>query len=118
LRHRRRGRKITCRDIRTDDARRIHDNTLAVFDGDYVRRHVTHGYAVTVHSAQGVTADTAHAVLGENTTRSLLYVAMTRGRDTNIAYLYERIAEHEYGRCTTRRSKVMTFGWACTAPPR
>jgi hypothetical protein len=28
----------------------------------------------------------------ENTTRALLYVAMTRGRDTNTAYLYERIA--------------------------
>jgi len=51
-----------------------------------------------VHSAQGVTADTTHAVLGENTTRSLLYVAMTRGRDTNTAYLYERHREqYEYG---------------------
>ena len=38
------------------------------------------GYAITVHSAQGVTADTTHAVLGENTSRALLYVAMTRGR--------------------------------------
>jgi len=47
---------------------------------------------VTVHSAQGVTADTTHAVLGENTSRAPLYVAMTRGRDTNTAYLYERIA--------------------------
>ncbi len=56
-------------------------------------------YAVTVHSAQGVTADTTHAVLGETTTRALLYVALTRGRDTNTAYLYERIAgetEHEH----------------------
>jgi hypothetical protein len=30
--------------------------------------------------AQGVTTDATHAVLG-NTTRSLLYVALTRGRD-------------------------------------
>ena len=35
-------------------ARRLDDNTLAVFDGDYVREHITHGYAVTVHSGQGV----------------------------------------------------------------
>jgi hypothetical protein len=38
-------------------------------------------------------------VLGENTTRALLYVAMTRGRNTNSAYLYERRAgetEHEH----------------------
>ena len=51
-----------------------------------------------MHSAQGVTADTTHAVLGENTTRSLLYVAMTRGRHTNTAYLYERtVGDSEYG---------------------
>ena len=56
-----------------------------------------YGYAVTVHSAQGVTADTTHAVLGETTTRALLYVAMTRGRDANTAYLYERATEQEYG---------------------
>ena len=51
---------------------------------------------VTVHSAQGVTADTTHAVLSENATRALSYVAMTRGRDTNTAYLYERPTEQEY----------------------
>jgi hypothetical protein len=50
-----------------------------------------------VHSAQGVTTDTAHAVLGENTSRALLYVAMTRGHDSNTAYLHERIAgENEH----------------------
>ena len=61
-------------------AERLDDGARVVFDGDYLREHVTLGYAVTVHSAQGVTADTTHAVLGENTTRSMLYVAMTRGR--------------------------------------
>ncbi|WP_269766542.1 AAA family ATPase [Mycobacterium intracellulare] len=53
------------------------------------------------HRALGprVTAETTHAVLGETTTRSLLYVALTRGRHTNHAYLYERLAgetEHEH----------------------
>jgi ATP-dependent exoDNAse (exonuclease V) alpha subunit len=38
-----------------------------------------------VHSAQGVTADTTHAVLGENATRAMLYAAMTRGREINNA---------------------------------
>jgi conjugative relaxase-like TrwC/TraI family protein len=78
-------------------ARRLDDNTLGAFFDDYVREHITHGYAVTVHSAQGVTADTTHAVLGENTTRSMLYVAMTRGRETNGAYIYETATEQEYG---------------------
>lgn len=54
---------------------RLDDGAGAVFSGDYLREHINLGYAVTVHSAQGVTADTSHAVLGENTTRNLLYVA-------------------------------------------
>ena len=80
-------------------ARRLHDGARAAFSGDYLREHITHGYAVTVHTAQGVTAETTHAVLGDTTSRALLYVAMTPGRDTNTAYLYERIAgegEHEH----------------------
>ena len=78
-------------------AERLTDHARAVFDADYVKEHVTHGYATTVHSAQGVTADTTHAVLGEATSRSLLYVAMTRARDANTAYLYERVTKQEYG---------------------
>jgi conjugative relaxase-like TrwC/TraI family protein len=73
-------------------ARRLDDDARAAFTGDYLSEHITHGYAVTVHSAQGVTADTTHAVLGENTTRALAYVAMTRGRESNTAYLYQRTA--------------------------
>jgi hypothetical protein len=79
-------------------AHRLDDNTVGVFDRDYVREHITHGYAVTAHSAQGVTTDTTHAVLGETTTRQMLYVALTRGRHTNTAYLYERTNEHEHRR--------------------
>lgn len=73
-------------------ARRLADGARAVFSGEYLAEHITHGYAVTVHSAQGVTADTTHAVLGERTSRNLSYVAMTRGRESNTAYLYERLA--------------------------
>lgn len=73
-------------------ARRVDDGARAVFTGAYLRDHITYGYAVTVHSAQGVTADTTHAVLSENTTRAMAYVAMTRGRQSNTAYLYERTA--------------------------
>jgi hypothetical protein len=48
-------------------ARRLDDNTVAVFFNDYVRADITYGCTVTVHSTQGVTADTTHAVLGEPT---------------------------------------------------
>jgi conjugative relaxase-like TrwC/TraI family protein len=80
-------------------ARRLDDGARAAFSGEYLREHITQGYAVTVHSAQGVTADTTHAVLGDTTSRALLYVAMSRGRDANHAYLYERLGgetEHEH----------------------
>ncbi|GLD45114.1 TraA/ATP-dependent exoDNAse/relaxase [Mycobacterium kiyosense] len=80
-------------------ARRLDDGARVAFTGDYLQEHITHGYAVTVHSAQGVTTEVTHAVLGENTSRNLLYVALTRGRDSNTAYLYERRAgetEHEH----------------------
>jgi len=93
-------------------AERLSDRARAVFEADYVREHLTFGYATTVHSAQGVTADTTHAVLGENTTRSMLYVAMTRGRDANTAYFSERISEVEHGPATAAGPHVMQRGTA------
>ena len=81
-----------------------------MFDADYVREHLTHGYATTVHSAQGVTADATHALLGENTSRSMLYVAMTRARDVNTAYFYERTIEVEYGAAPADGPHVLQRG--------
>ena len=45
------------------------------------------GYAVTAHRAQGLTTDTAHVLVEPTTTRENLYVAMTRGRESNQAYV-------------------------------
>ncbi len=53
----------------------------------YVRQHVALGYASTVHGAQGVTAEHCHTIATGAETRQLLYVAMTRGRSGNHAYL-------------------------------
>ena len=53
----------------------------------YVAEHVDLGYAVTAHRAQGITVDTSHVVVAGGTTRENLYVSMTRGRDSNIAYV-------------------------------
>jgi hypothetical protein len=51
------------------------------------QRDLDHGYALTVHRAQGLTADTAHLVLTPGSSREALYVGMTRGRDTNHAWV-------------------------------
>lgn len=108
--------RVTAVDPRTNRvaAERLSDGDGdgAVFDGEYVREHLTLGYATTVHSAQGVTADSTHAVLSENTTRAMLYVAMTRGRHASTAYLYERTAEAEYGPVTAGGPHVMQRGTA------
>ncbi len=58
-----------------------------VLPAEYVAEHLDLGYAVTAHRAQGVTVDTAHVVVTPSTTRENLYVSMTRGRDSNIAYV-------------------------------
>ena len=54
---------------------------------DYVRQHVELAYATTVHRAQGMTTDTAHVLADAAATREAFYVAMTRGRRSNQAYL-------------------------------
>jgi ATP-dependent exoDNAse (exonuclease V) alpha subunit len=90
---------------------RLEEGARVFFDGEYLREHVSLGYAVTVHSAQGVTADTCHAVLGEHASRALLYVAMTRGRHTNTAHLYQRVTgDHEYGHQESDGTHLKTRG--------
>ncbi|MBJ7353934.1 MAG: relaxase domain-containing protein [Thermoleophilaceae bacterium] len=53
----------------------------------YVAEHVDLGYAVTAHRAQGITVDSSHVVVSGSTTRENFYVSMTRGRESNVAYV-------------------------------
>jgi conjugative relaxase-like TrwC/TraI family protein len=54
---------------------------------DYVRTSTGLGYATTVHSAQGVSADTMHGLLTGQESRQHLYTMLTRGRHANHLYL-------------------------------
>jgi hypothetical protein len=54
---------------------------------DYVRTSTGLGYATTIHSAQGVTADTMHGLLTGQESRQQLYTMLTRGRHANHLYL-------------------------------
>jgi hypothetical protein len=53
----------------------------------YVRDFVELGYATTIHTAQGITADTMHGLLTGNESRQQLYTMCTRGRFSNRIYL-------------------------------
>ena len=46
-----------------------------------VYRNFRHGYAVTIHKAQGMTTDKVHVLASKNMDRNLTYVAMSRHRD-------------------------------------
>jgi conjugative relaxase-like TrwC/TraI family protein len=54
---------------------------------DYVRESTSLGYATTIHSAQGVTADTMHGLATGQESRQQLYTMLTRGRHANHLYL-------------------------------
>ena len=54
---------------------------------DYVRESTGLGYATTIHSAQGVSADTMHGLLTGQESRQQLYTMLTRGRAANHLYL-------------------------------
>ncbi|MGW1341358.1 MobF family relaxase [Kribbella sp. NPDC002412] len=66
---------------------RNHTGNTVTLPSTYVQESVELAYATTAHRAQGTTVDTAHLLVTEQLTRALIYVGMTRGRETNRAYV-------------------------------
>jgi hypothetical protein len=66
---------------------RLHGGGRLHLPAGYVAEHVELAYASTAHRCQGRTVDTAHAMVSPMTTRELLYVLMTRGREANRLYV-------------------------------
>lgn len=67
--------------------RHLEHGGVITLPADYISTHVQLGYASTVHRAQGVTVDTAHAIITPEMDRSGLYVAVTRARTDNRIYV-------------------------------
>ena len=78
--------------LATDDGRRV-------LPTDYLDAgHIRHGYAVTVHKAQGSTCDHSLVLGSDELYREMGYVALSRGRISNRMYLVdnaERLADLE-----------------------
>jgi Ti-type conjugative transfer relaxase TraA len=68
-------------DAVTDDGRPIRLDRLYLDAG-----HVTHGYAITGHKAQGLTVEHTYVLGSEALYREWGYVALSRGRQTNRLY--------------------------------
>lgn len=56
---------------------------------------LTHGYATTIHKAQGATVDRCFVLVEETTTREHAYTALSRGRDGNSLYVAASKAEDD-----------------------
>ncbi|AGC63248.1 ATP-dependent exoDNAse [Mycobacterium liflandii 128FXT] len=75
-------------------AERITDKARVLFEGDYLREHISLGYASTVHAAQGMTIGNRNqhgicwTLLSDRASRAMAYVGMTRGRDENHLAIY------------------------------
>ncbi|OMH32574.1 MobF family relaxase, partial [Tersicoccus sp. Bi-70] len=54
---------------------------------EYVAQNTMLGYAHTIHRTQGTTCDTTHALVDSRLSRSLAYVAGSRGRESNRFYV-------------------------------
>lgn len=59
---------------------RLDNKVPVVVDLDRYR-NLAHGYALTVHKAQGMTVDRAHVLAGRSMDRHMAYVALSRHRD-------------------------------------
>jgi hypothetical protein len=67
--------------------RRVSGGTEVVLPADYVAQHVELAYATTSYRSQGRAVDTTHSLVSPTTTREVLYVAATRGRESNMIYV-------------------------------
>lgn len=76
-------------------ARRSDNDATISIPRQWAKQHMELGYAITGHRAQGTTVDTGHVVIPEDSAmvRELLYVAMTRGRQSNRAWVGEALPD-------------------------
>lgn len=85
------GTRLTLTEVRDDGSAIGYSHSSGgqiTLDPEYLSTSTELGYATTAHRSQGVTTDTSHAVANTGLSRELFYVAMTRGREENHAYVF------------------------------
>lgn len=110
--------------VRLDSAKGPgHGRAVSVSMADYAA--VDHGYATTIHKAQGATVDRTHVLASGTMDRHLTYVAMTRHREAATLYAGReefRDVEALSARLSRAGLKETTLDYAARrgleAPPR
>jgi ATP-dependent exoDNAse (exonuclease V) alpha subunit len=110
------GDRWTVTAIRSDGGlslRRLDGGSEVQLTAAYVSEHVELAYATTAYQAQGRTVDTAHALVSPTTTREVLYVSASRGRESNRLYVdasYDPDPDTGHGPATTFTSEQVLIG--------
>jgi len=86
-----------CLVVNTDEGKRVE------IEQDQYNK-IDHGYAYTVHKAQGVTVDRAHLISGKATSRESAYVGMSRHRE--YAVMHGTKTQIQHARDTMQRSSA------------
>ena len=91
---------ITAIDLERRVVHATADDGLELFlRADYLDAgHVTHGYAITGHKAQGLTVDQTFVLGSDDLYREWGYVALSRGRHSNRLYLHPALDDAELDR--------------------
>ena len=97
------GRRVLNRDVWTaialEDglllARNSQSGAIAKFPTEYQAESIVLAYATTIAGAQGRTVDVSHVVVTPSTSAASLYVGMTRGRQTNRAWVIQDGHDHD-----------------------
>lgn len=94
----------------TGDIVAVAGEEQVVLPAEYCSTHVQLAYATTAHRSQGRTVDTAHTIVDSSASRETFYVAMTRGKLSNRAY----VIEDEQGLLGDRTATGMNQTWRDT----
>jgi ATP-dependent exoDNAse (exonuclease V) alpha subunit len=93
------GDRGTVQSVERDSLGIVVRGELVTVDAEYLRRvtphgdpAIAHGYAVTGHVAQGLTAERAFVLSSDALYREWAYTAMSRGRTLNRLYTLESVA--------------------------
>ena len=100
---------IHCERVGRNPSHRPRQPATFTFSRDYAAVSLQLAYAGTVHAVQGRTVDVCRALITPGTGASALYVAMTRGRNENVAYVQIDGHDHvEFGTGTMTAAEGFT----------